>query len=167
MERWKAIVGYEGIYEVSSLGGVRSLDRYSSSGRRLKGATLPQFRTPHGYLRVGLCKQGKTRTELVHPLVLEAFVGPRPEGCDCCHLNDVPDDNRLENLRWGTRSQNILDSVRNGNHINARKTHCIRGHQLSGANLYVAEKTGKRHCKTCASDSQKRRLALKRLDLQA
>lgn len=158
MESWKQVVGYEGIYEVSNRGSVRSVDRVSSSGSRLKGVTLTQFKTPHGYVRVGMCKLGKTRTVLVHPLVLEAFVGPRPGGSDCRHLNDKPDDNRLENLRWGSRSQNTYDSVRNGSHINARKTHCKRGHPFAGNNLYVVAKTGKRQCKTCASEAQKVRI---------
>lgn len=157
MEIWRPVVGHEGLYEVSSHGGVRSVDRISSSGSRLEGVTLTQFKTPHGYLRVGMSKFGKTRTMLVHPMVLEAFVGPRPAGEDCRHLNDKPDDNRVENLQWGTRSQNIYDSVRNGSHINARKTQCIRGHSLSGANLYIAPKSGKRGCKTCAADSQRAR----------
>lgn len=154
-EVWLPVVGYEGIYEVSSIGRVRSIDRISSSGSRLKGKLMTPFSTPHGYLRVGLCRDGKTKTTLVHPLVLEAFVGPRPKGADCRHLNDVPDDNRVENLRWGSRSMNLFDNVRNGNHINARKTHCIRGHLLAGDNLYLVKRSGKRQCKRCASDRQK------------
>lgn len=161
-EYWKPVVGYEGLYEVSNRGGVRSVDRISSAGSRLKGVTLAQFKTPHGYIRVGMCKQGETKTLLVHPLVLEAFVGPRPDGSDCRHLNDQPDDNRVENLQWGTRSQNTYDSVRNGSHINARKTHCIRGHEFSGSNLYIAPKSGKRQCKTCSSDGQRNRIKKRR-----
>ena len=162
MEIWKPVVGYEGTYEVSNRGRVRSIDRINYRGVKLKGVELTQFRTPHGYVRVGLCKFGKTRTTLVHPLVLEAFVGPRPEGSDCRHLNDKPDDNRVENLAWGSRSQNQYDSVRNGSHINARKVRCIRGHEFAGGNLYIAPKTGKRQCKRCASDAQRRRISEKR-----
>ena len=50
----------------------------------------------------------------VHLLVLEAFVGPRPEGLICCHINDVRHDNRLENLKWGTYKENSEDAQRNG-----------------------------------------------------
>lgn len=165
MEIWKPVVGYEGMYEVSNRGKVRSIDRTNYRGSRLKGVVLTQFRTPHGYMRVGLCKFGNTRTTLVHPLVLEAFVGPRPVGSDCRHLNDKPDDNRVENLAWGSRSQNVHDSVSNGSHINARKKRCIRGHELIGENLYIAPRTGKRQCKRCASDAQRVRISKKRRDL--
>ena len=166
MEIWKPVVGYEDAYEVSSRGKVRSVDRVTERGAKLRGVPLTEFKTPHGYVRVGLCKHGKTRTTLVHPLVLEAFVGPRPAGSDCRHLNDVPDDNRIENLAWGSRSENVYDSVRNGSHINARKTHCIRGHAFAGANLYIAKQTGKRQCKQCASDGQRRRISAKRKEAE-
>jgi hypothetical protein len=52
---------------------------------------------------------------MVHELVLSTFAGLRPAKHECCHINGIPTDNRLENLRWGTRSDNIRDSVRHGN----------------------------------------------------
>ncbi len=64
--------------------------------------------------QVGILKNGVRRTCKVHHLVLEAFVGPRPEGMECRHLNGDPFDNRPENLAWGTRSENALDKVRHG-----------------------------------------------------
>jgi hypothetical protein len=57
---------------------------------------------------------GRETTHLVHRLVLEAFVGPCPEGMEACHNNGDPADNRLENLRWDTRSANAKDKVRHG-----------------------------------------------------
>jgi hypothetical protein len=57
----------------------------------------------------------------VHVLVLTAFVGPCPDGNEALHFNDIPDDNRLSNLRWGTRSQNNHDAIRNGHRTYGRK----------------------------------------------
>lgn len=123
-EIWKPVVGYEGIYEVSDHGRVRSLDRiqvYSRidqySGRELtvhrlhRGRMLRPGRMTAGHLSVAL---GKGNSVCVHVLVLEAFVGPCPPGHESLHRDDVPSNNVLDNLRWGTRSDNIRDAIRNG-----------------------------------------------------
>jgi hypothetical protein len=117
-EIWKPVVGHEGAYEVSNLGQVRSLDRLvphrrktGTFMRKRKGQMLRPGRKACGHVSVAV---GKGNSVSVHVLVLEAFVGPRPDGQEACHQNDVPDDNRLENLSWGTRSKNLLDAVRNG-----------------------------------------------------
>ncbi len=67
-----------------------------------------------GHFRVGLLHDGKTAKFLVHRLMLLAFVGPCPEGMECCHADGNPSNNRLENLRWGTREDNKKDSKRHG-----------------------------------------------------
>lgn len=105
MENWKAIPGYEGQYEVSDQGNVRTFRR-GANGRLLKPGRMPQ-----GHLSVAL---GRRNSQCVHKLVLLAFVGPAPDRHECCHNNGNPADNRLENLRWGTRRENILDAVRHG-----------------------------------------------------
>lgn len=123
VEIWRPVVGYEGAYEVSSLGRVRSLDRmiqcrawdkyakvHVPTLKRAKGRVLRPGLSS-GHLTVAL---GKDNSRLVHHLVLEAFVGPRPEGCESLHADDVGDNNVLGNLSWGTRSQNLHDAVRNG-----------------------------------------------------
>ena len=71
------------------------------------------------YLSVNLIHDGKRYTRLVHRLVLETYVGPRPDGMECRHLNGNSIDNRLKNLKWGTRSENTYDSVRHGTHSRA------------------------------------------------
>lgn len=68
-----------------------------------------------GHLQVSLRgRDGKARSLLVHRLVIETFVGPKPEGMECRHLNGISTDNRLENLQWGTHKQNGADSVAHG-----------------------------------------------------
>src|SRR5699024_9791306 len=154
-ERWLPVPGYEGLYSVSDRGRVRS------EGRTVKYITGRSGRVPErilktskhgdGYLQVSLSKNNKRKTHYVHRLVLEAFVGEAPPEAQACHWNDTPEDNRPENLRWGTSSENRLDSVRNGRHYSARKTHCKRGHELTPENTRP-QSTGKgRQCKTCES----------------
>lgn len=123
-ERWLPIVGFEGLYEVSDFGRVRSVDRilpyerrdqYSgrilSFDRKRCGQILRAGPSNSGHLSVVL---GRGQTRSVHTLVLEAFVGPCPEGHESCHGDDDPINNKLENLRWGTRSDNLHDAIRNG-----------------------------------------------------
>ncbi len=109
-EIWKAIPGYEGSYEVSDQGRVRSLDRVVEycDGRlcRFPGRLLALNLNPGGYLQVGLCVSGKRTTRSVHCLVLEAFVGPCPEGCETGHRDGNRTNNCLRNLRYITHSQN-------------------------------------------------------------
>lgn len=134
-ETWKPVVGFEGFYEVSSLGRVRSLDRvekirnrWGDMDRVKRGKILkPGLRDRH--LTVDLRAPGRIpRHYLVHRLVLEAFVGPAPKDRPLAlHWNDVPTDNRRENLRWGSVADNAHDSVRNGTHYNRRMKEARRG----------------------------------------
>ena len=152
-EIWKPVVGHEGSYEVSDHGRVRSLPRviHKSDGthQTLKGRVLRP--TPHGagYYHVAIGQAGK---KLIHHLVLEAFVGPRPEGADGCHYDDVRTNNNLENLRWDTRKGNLADSIRNGNNPRVNQVTCKRGHVLDGGNLrpYTTRTSGHRNCLACA-----------------
>ena len=118
-EEWRAVVGYEGRYEVSSLGRVRSLPRTERSAagwsRAYPGVTLRQD-TRRGYKAVFLCTgiAARQRRVQVHRLALEAFVGPCPRGMECCHGNGDRADNRAENLRWDTRRQNALQRTEHG-----------------------------------------------------
>lgn len=111
VEVWKGVPGHEDSYQVSNRGRVRSLTRrvrVVASGvdttRLAKGRVLRPGRSRSGHVSVAI---GRGNSRLVHQLVLEAFVGPRPEGQEVLHLNHNPADNRLENLRYGTRSENM------------------------------------------------------------
>lgn len=96
-----------------------------------------------GYPGVKLSLNGKKTGHLVHRLMLEAFVGPCPPGLEGCHRNDVSTDNRIENLRWDTRSANMLDVVVNGNHPQANKVRCDHGHDFTPENTII-RKGGRR-----------------------
>lgn len=108
-EEWKDIDGYDGIYQVSSAGRIRSKSRrvhnYMKPGRYLR-----QNQKPNGYLYVGLVKPDGTvsKHEYVHRLVAQAFI-PNPEGlAQVNHKNHDKTDNRTENLEWVTPQENIL-----------------------------------------------------------
>lgn len=67
-----------------------------------------------GYFYVDLRKNSKPNRRQVHRLILETFVGPCPEGMECCHSNGIRADNKLENLRWDTHSNNCKDAISHG-----------------------------------------------------
>jgi len=113
-EQWRPILDYEGIYEVSNLGRVRSLSRYRSNGRQLSGRVLRPGRIGRGYRVVSLCYDGEGQTRRIHRLVLEAFVSPCPEGKECAHLDGDPSNNQLENLAWVTEKENSHHRIKHG-----------------------------------------------------
>ena len=118
-EVWKDIPGFEGAYQVSSLGRVRSLDRYVrvcphglEAKRMIKGRVLRPAPNKYGHLCVILGHGA--HGSLVHQLVALAFIGPRPDGMDVCHTDGDMRNNRADNLRYDVRSENILDVYRVG-----------------------------------------------------
>lgn len=151
-ERWLPVPGYEGLYEVSDEGRVRS--------SRRRGNLLSPKVTDRGHLTVTLSRGGMRSIRRVHRMVLEAFVGPCPDGLEGCHGNGVPNDNRLANLRWDTRSNNSLDAVMHGVHPQSRKHECKKGHPYSLENTKWEGR--RRQCRTCARDSSRVRMAKKR-----
>lgn len=151
-EIWKPVVGWEDRYEVSDHGRVRSVDRVlelpSGQTRRYKGRVLNPGAHPAGHQIVGLYRDGKGKHVYVHTLVLEAFAGPRPGGCEALHWDDDPTNNNISNIRWGSRSDNLADMLRNGRHYQASQNHCKRGHEFTPDNTYKNGPNG-RGCKTC------------------
>jgi hypothetical protein len=154
-ERWLPIPEWEGLYQVSSLGRVRSLDRvvtYSGGPpRSLRGCVLRTSAQSSGHLGVALCRDGKPQRRSVHSLVLLAFVGPCPPGQEGCHGDGNPGNNHVGNLRWDTRRENALDRARHGTDPQRNKTHCPRRHLLTAPNLVRSHAAaGRRECLACA-----------------
>ena len=100
-EIWKPVVGYEGLYEVSNIGRIKGI-RFGEKIIKLRYHK-------DGYLTAGLRKNNKQTKLLVHQIVLKSFVGFPKIDQECDHINRQRDDNRLENLRWATRSENSLN----------------------------------------------------------
>lgn len=162
MERWLSVVGYEGIYEVSDRGRVRSLVRLNSRGRTVRARVLRERRLPNGRPRVSLSRDGQVKDAYTYHLVLEAFVGPRPEGMESLHWDDDPNNNAVDNLRWGTRTDNMRDMSRNLGG-NAGLTHCPSGHAYDEENTYYYP-TGRQHrlCRACQRAHSQRKRAKKK-----
>ena len=127
-EKWRPVVGFEGLYEVSDLGRMRSLGRTVICGSRwgsdrrmtfgpkiMKLTVACRSASPKGYLAVTLTRQpGTGRQHLVHHLVLESFVGSRPPRYEGAHGDGDSHNNRLMNLSWKTTKENHDDAVRHG-----------------------------------------------------
>ena len=154
-ERWLPVDGYEGFYEVSSLGRVRSVPRRVSNGMR-GGRILRTATGRHGHLHLGLSRENRVRTFTVHVLVARAFLGPRPAGMEIRHLDGDAGNNVPENLRYGTHGENEADKVRHGTHRNGRKTHCPQGHEYTPENTYLYP-SGGRGCRACTTEYGKKR----------
>lgn len=112
MEVWKSIPDLAGHYEVSSSGRVRSVDKtlICADGRKrnFKGKVLSPTAGKSGYLTFKVAHLGM-KTFYVHRVVCEAFHGVAPIGHEACHRNGIRSDNRADNLRWGSRSENSRD----------------------------------------------------------
>lgn len=116
-EIWKTVVGWEGLYEVSNLGRVRSIPRKVKRSNHyllLNSKVLSLGTDRKGYKRVNLWSYNKYVTRLVHSLVLQAFVGPCPNGQQARHGPNGPSDNRLSQLSYGNQSDNEQDKRRDG-----------------------------------------------------
>jgi len=138
METWLPAPGFEGFYEVSDEGRVRSLHR---------GIRTLRPGTANGYPMVILSVNGKRAKRYVHRLVAEAFIGPCPEGQEVRHRNDDRLNPALSNLLYGTSSENNYDAVANGVHYWANRTHCDGGHEFTPENSYWNGK--QRVCRPC------------------
>jgi len=148
MIKWKPINRFPG-YEVSNYGDVKSIDRVintSRGPRRIKGRNLKVIKISDDseYRGVDL---GRGNRMLVHRLVLEAFIGPCPDGLVCRHLDGNAANNNLDNLAWGTPEENMQDRILHGNNPKLNKTHCPQGHEYREGNL--CETYAHRQCLAC------------------
>lgn len=113
---WRDVVGYEGLYQVSDHGDVRSLDRVTTGNRnrRIKGKVLKKTKSTTGYFKVELCKDGRAITTKVHRIVAKAFIR-NPYGKPYInHIDNNPLNNMVENLEWCTQKENIQHAVKIG-----------------------------------------------------
>ena len=148
-EQWKPIPGHPG-YEVSDLGRVRSTDRVIMRNGRpnnLKGRILtPHSNGPYGYKHLAL---GRGPVYYVHRLVALTFLGPPNEDEEVDHIDGDTSNNKLSNLRYLPHADNMTAH-------RERVSHCSNGHSYDDA--YWCPK-GKRHCRTCRREADKRRYA--------
>lgn len=137
-EIWKPIEGYEGLYEVSSWGRVKSLPKEWIAGNGIKrkhdGIILSPAVQKKGYLRLGLSKEGKLKSFQVHQLVAQAFI-PNPNNYPLVmHLDDIPANNYYKNLKWGDDKLNAEDR---DNKSRGSKTKLTEQQVLEIRNKYI------------------------------
>jgi len=111
VEAWRDVIGYEGLYQISNLGRVKSQTRRDMPNRVIAGKILRQYDERPS---VVLYKGGVATNKRVHRLILEAFIGPAPYGMEGCHYDGDRGNNQLKNLRWDTRKNNHADKIRHG-----------------------------------------------------
>ena len=105
-EIWKDIKGYEGLYQISNLGKVKSLKRMIKKRKCEEIIKIPSI-TNKGYYRLPLCKYGKIKYFHIHRLVAEAFI-PNPEGYPIInHIDECPSNNHADNLEWCDQKHNM------------------------------------------------------------
>jgi len=148
MEIWKAVKGYEGYYEVSSMGRVRSVDHYVRTGIKhnsavkRKGHMLKQNEKRNGYLTVDLSKDNRVKNISVHRIVAVAFL-PMVDGKTCVnHKNLNKHDNRVENLEWCSYGENTKHAINNGVNMGnglKRKIRCCETGQIFESSYKAAE----------------------------
>jgi len=121
MENWRDVIGYEGFYQVSDDGRVRSLWRLLphavEAGVRKPRIVLKYGRNNQGRLQVTLSRDNVQKRFQVHRLVLAAFTGPCPDGLEGLHKDGNHLDCRISNLKWGTHTENMQDKTRHGTEI--------------------------------------------------
>lgn len=150
MEQWKPIKGYEGCYEVSDLGNVRSVDRTVHTNIRFNKARIVRGRLlklnlkNNGYYTVDLCKDGKISSQTVHRLVAKAFL-PNPDSLKVVnHINGIKTDNNVSNLEWVSyktnhwhaREHGLLTDI--GQHNN-KLIECVETGELFESSVRAAE----------------------------
>ena len=166
MTEWRSIPGYEGRYEVSDHGQVRSVDRTitfrDGRVRHYVGKVLRQYPDEFGYLKVTLKKQDAGTRIHVHVLVALTFIGPRPAGMQVCHNDGDRLDNRPGKLRYDTPAGNAADTDRHGRRNPRRKLtnaeieaiRQARG-RLSGRELAVLFSTSPAHVSNIQSGNRR------------
>ena len=149
IEIWRDIKDYEGLYKVSNLGRVRSVDHYvkhSYGGLRLVKGKLLSINNINGYSVVSLSKNGKTKTYKLHRLVAQTFISNPNNKPHIDHINTIRTDNRVENLRWVTVTENHNNPLSLEHLSNA-----IKGHVVSEE---TKEKIRQKHLgKRCGSEN--------------
>ena len=135
---WRPVVGFEGFYEVSNAGEVRSVPRITNQGRALLPRILKVTNNGLGYMQITL--RGKCAR--VHCIVAEAFHGPRKHGLVCRHINGDRTDNRADNLAWGTYAENERDKRDHGRAPIGSKNPRAKLNESKVADIRAANKIG-------------------------
>lgn len=160
LEEWRDIPEWEGYYQASNRGRIRSVERivphdHDSGARRMRAKILNPFpaSTPDKRPIVALSRNGQVQKHGVHVLIARAFHGQPPANKPMAlHRDGNVQHNAPGNLYWGDNSENVYDSVRHGTHWEANKVDCPHGHALTIPNLkpFQLRVYNRRQCRACA-----------------
>lgn len=163
MEIWKDVPIFGNKYQASNLGNIRTkahvVKKYSPFFNKIieqnyKQRELKPVASKDGYYRVHLGVNGEKKSYSVHRMVLMAFVGIPLNGYEGCHNNGIPSDNRIENLRWGTKEENAKDRIKHGTYKRGAEHHMYG----TSMNQKLKEKLIKFHTGRKASEETKRKM---------
>lgn len=143
-EKWKSIYNYEGLYEISNIGNIRSCARYISCGRGekqfRKSKILNPITTPKGYKRITISKDGEKKNFMIHRLVAQAFI-PNPDNKpQINHIDGNKQNNNVTNLEWFTNGENQIHAWGTG--LNKGSTGMFKGEKHRNAKSVVCKTTG-------------------------
>lgn len=166
MEEWRPVVGFEGFYEVSSLGRIRGLDRVDAGGRRWKGRMMSLTPDSSGYLGCTL-RNGRGKYVRACQAVARAFLGPRPlPNWQVAHGPNGQQDNCVSNLRWTSQLENARDRIRHGTQLRGTRIHTntlseidverIRDLRRSGETLVAIGAWMGTHCSNVSQIARRR-----------
>lgn len=152
-DEWRPYPPAPDSYLASESGAIysvpRVIERSNGIPQRVGGKVMKPLPDHHGHLWYKLRINKEHHAVSAHAAVMDAFVGPRPEGAHICHWDDDPANNHVSNLRYGTASDNMNDRVRNNIHHNANRTHCRMGHEYTPENTRYRETKVCRDCLAC------------------
>lgn len=146
-EIWKDVSGYEGLYQVSNMGRVRSISHHArnniNGGVRLtKGQILSQYKMPNGYLQVQLSKNEKREKHYVHRLVANAFLSNKNNCSDVNHIDGDKNNNLVGNLEWCSHSENQIHMVKSGITRKALPVLCLETNKSYSSMSEAERETG-------------------------
>jgi len=133
LEIWKDVKGYEGLYQISNTGKVKSIERVDSTNVKRKERVLKQCLSGRGYPMVGIYKNGKRTPVNIHRLVAEYFVSNFYNKSQVNHIDGIKENNIYTNLEWCSASENIIHAHKNG------LTNPVKGEQVGSSKLTRAE----------------------------
>ena len=131
-EYWLKVPDFDGWYEVSNLGRIRSYQNFGHQKRKTPIILKPNL-DRYGYLCLTLCNKGKHKQVTIHSIVAKAFLPKPSPNLQIDHINGIKTDNRVENLEWVTAKENTLRSVANGLKPRGERH---RNHKLTQENVY-------------------------------